>query len=143
MKLEEKLVSLRKKKGLTQMNVAEVLDVSRQAISRWESGNAIPSTENLKSLSKLYEVPVDYLLKEEREEYIFEEKTKAGQETRYWNSKRVTGAIAIFLVLLVVVLSLIYKMEINKGGEGEEIPIGKMESETWDNTWAEVFSMDW
>lgn len=61
MELKEKLVALRKEKGLTQSAVAEKLDVSRQAISRWESGVALPSTDNLKSLSALYGVPVDYL----------------------------------------------------------------------------------
>lgn len=45
MELKEKLVALRKEKGLTQSAVAEKLDVSRQAISRWESGIALPSTE--------------------------------------------------------------------------------------------------
>ena len=61
MELKEKLVALRKEKGLTQLAVAEKLDVSRQAISRWESGVALPSTDNLKYLSSLYEAPVDYL----------------------------------------------------------------------------------
>lgn len=62
MKLEEKLVSLRKAKGLSQMKLAEKMNVSRQAISRWETGAAIPSSENLKYLSDLYSVSLDYLL---------------------------------------------------------------------------------
>ena len=41
MKLDEKLVSLRKENGLTQLKVAEELDISRQAISRWESGGSL------------------------------------------------------------------------------------------------------
>lgn len=65
MEIKEKLVALRKEKGLTQLAVAEKLDVSRQAISRWESGMALPSTDNLRCLSSLYEVPIDYLLKED------------------------------------------------------------------------------
>lgn len=64
MKLEEKLVQLRKEKGLSQMAVANALEVSRQAISRWEIGTAIPSTDNLRKLAELYEVNVDALLKE-------------------------------------------------------------------------------
>ena len=44
------------------MKLAEKLHVSRQAISRWEVGTAAPSTENLKELSALYDVSVDYLL---------------------------------------------------------------------------------
>ena len=60
--LSAKLVSLRKENGLTQMDLAEKLNVSRQAISRWEVGAAVPSTDNLKILCELYGVSVDYLL---------------------------------------------------------------------------------
>ena len=62
MKLDEKLVHLRKEKGLTQLELAEAVNVSRQAVSKWESGGGMPSTENLRGLSELYGVPVDYLL---------------------------------------------------------------------------------
>lgn len=65
MKLEEKLIVLRKQHGMTQNNVAEKLNVSRQAISRWESGLAVPTIENLKCLSSLYGVSVDILLNEQ------------------------------------------------------------------------------
>ncbi|WP_301035264.1 helix-turn-helix domain-containing protein [Parabacteroides goldsteinii] len=65
MKLDEKLVCLRKEKGLTQLELAEAIKVSRQAVSKWESGGGIPSTENLRGLSELYGVSVDFLLNEE------------------------------------------------------------------------------
>lgn len=65
MKLDEKLVHLRKEKGLTQLELAEAMNVSRQAVSKWEAGGTLPSTENLRSLSELYGVSVDYLLNEE------------------------------------------------------------------------------
>lgn len=64
---KEKLFLLRKEKRLTQMQVAEEIKVSRQAVSGWETGTVVPSIENLKSLSILYGVPVDYLLNEENE----------------------------------------------------------------------------
>ena len=54
MELKEKLVDLRKKKGLSQAELAEAINVSRQAISRWEVGSAIPSADNLMWLSKFY-----------------------------------------------------------------------------------------
>ncbi len=59
--LNKKIVSLRKKKGLSQQELAEALDVSRQAVSRWEVGISLPSTENLLALSKLFEIPIDEL----------------------------------------------------------------------------------
>ena len=65
MNLATKLVTLRKQKGLTQMDLAEQLNVSRQAISRWEVGSAVPSTDNLKELSVLYEVTLDYLMNDD------------------------------------------------------------------------------
>ncbi len=65
MRLDEKLVHLRKEKGLTQLELAEAVKVSRQAVSKWESGGGTPSTENLRGLSELYGVSVDYLLNEE------------------------------------------------------------------------------
>lgn len=46
MKLEEKLVSLRRTKGLSQLKLAEMMNVSRQAVSRWEVGKAVPSIDN-------------------------------------------------------------------------------------------------
>lgn len=64
MKLEEKLIYLRKKQGLSQLQLAEMMDISRQAVSRWETGSAVPSTENLKILSERYGVSLDYLLNE-------------------------------------------------------------------------------
>ena len=76
MKLEEKLVSLRKAKGLSQMKLAEMMNVSRQAISRWEVGAAVPSTDNLKFLGRLYDVPLEYLLHDDAPEPVHQETEK-------------------------------------------------------------------
>ena len=64
----EKLVRLRKEKGLSQLQLAEEINVSRQAISRWEIGLAVPSREKLRALSELYNVSVDYLLSDKTAE---------------------------------------------------------------------------
>ena len=68
MTLEKKLVRLRKKEGMSQADVSEKLDVSRQAVSRWEAGDSRPSTENLQALCKLYNVKLDDLLSDSNEE---------------------------------------------------------------------------
>ena len=62
MNLSEKLSFLRKKKGLSQENLADEMNVSRQAVSKWESGNVMPSLDNLIYLSKLYGVTIDSLI---------------------------------------------------------------------------------
>ncbi|MBQ6897273.1 MAG: helix-turn-helix transcriptional regulator [Oscillospiraceae bacterium] len=65
MKLTDKLVKLRKTNGWSQEDLAEKLNVSRQAISRWESGTSQPDASNVLNLSKLFGVTADYLLNDE------------------------------------------------------------------------------
>ena len=62
MEFNEKLQELRKKKGLTQDELAEKLYVSRTAVSKWESGRGYPSIESLKIMAKFFSVTVDELL---------------------------------------------------------------------------------
>ena len=62
MTLGEKLTQARKAVGLTQADVAARTNVSRQAVSRWESGQSKPSTEKLLALGALYGVSIDQLL---------------------------------------------------------------------------------
>ncbi len=64
MNLSEKLYKLRKEKGLSQEQLAEKLNISRQAISKWESGNSVPESEKLILLSDFFNVSLDYLMKE-------------------------------------------------------------------------------
>ncbi len=64
MKLSEKLYSLRKMRGLSQEQLAEQLNVSRQAISKWESGASVPESEKLIVISTYFNVSVDYLIKD-------------------------------------------------------------------------------
>lgn len=63
--LSEKLYTLRKKSGLSQEQLAQQLNVSRQAISKWESGSSIPESEKLMAISEYFHVTLDYLMKEE------------------------------------------------------------------------------
>ena len=63
----EKLQKLRKEKGLSQEQLAAQISVSRQALSKWELGTAIPDTENALRISKLFGVSIDYLLNDEYE----------------------------------------------------------------------------
>jgi len=65
MTLGEKLSRLRKEQNLTQEQLAQILGVSRQAVSRWESDLAYPETEKLLRLGDLYHCSMDYLLKDE------------------------------------------------------------------------------
>ena len=64
----EKLSSLRKQNNYTQEELADIMNVSRQSVSRWESDIAFPETEKLIALSKLYNCSIDYLLQNDNDE---------------------------------------------------------------------------
>lgn len=61
--LSEKIVKLRKNNGLTQEQLAEQLNVSRQSVSKWESGQAAPDIDKIVALGEIFHVTTDYLLK--------------------------------------------------------------------------------
>lgn len=65
MTLADKLKEARKNAGLTQTELAEKLCVSRQAITKWESGKGIPDVDNLRTISKVLNVSIDFLLDDE------------------------------------------------------------------------------
>ena len=67
MKLSDKIIKYRKSNGWSQEEFAEKLNVSRQTISRWENGTALPAAQNLLQISKLFGVSADYLLNDDYE----------------------------------------------------------------------------
>ena len=67
MTFAEKLLQLRKREGYSQEELANKLNVSRQAISRWETGTAVPDSINLLHISKIFQVSTDYLLNNDYE----------------------------------------------------------------------------
>ena len=67
MTLPDKIIKHRKSNGWSQEDFAEKLNVSRQAISRWENGTALPDAQNLLQISKLFGVSADYLLNDDYE----------------------------------------------------------------------------
>ena len=62
MDIAERLQELRKKAGYSQEQVADMLGLSRQAISKWESGQGKPEIDNVVKLTELYHVSADYIL---------------------------------------------------------------------------------
>lgn len=82
MEFNEKLQELRRRKGLTQEELAEKLYVSRTAISKWESGRGYPNIESLKAISKFFSVTIDDLLSGEEALTIAEEDSRQ-KEARF------------------------------------------------------------
>lgn len=101
MELSQKLKKLRKEQGLTQLDLSESLSVSRQAISGWEAGTSRPSTENLQFLSKLYNVPMEYLLDDSKDKLpSAEDRPGRGEqgERKLWIRWLVIGAVVLALL---------------------------------------------
>lgn len=113
MKLSEKILMLRKQKGMSQEELAEKINVSRQAVSRWEGGSALPDATNVLQLSKLFEVSADYLLNDDYEEHLTKEKAQPKRNMKKvvacWVSAIGLGAqFIIYLVSRFVKVPIIY-----------------------------------
>ncbi len=67
MTLSQKLKSIRKSFGLSQEQLAEMLEVSRQSFTKWESDYTIPDTKHLQKLSEIFGITADYFLNNGRE----------------------------------------------------------------------------
>ncbi|MBQ2847621.1 MAG: helix-turn-helix domain-containing protein [Clostridia bacterium] len=70
MSISDKIIKLRKEKGLSQETLAEALGVSRQSVSKWETDGALPDTDKIIAMSELFGVSTDYLLKDDISETI-------------------------------------------------------------------------
>lgn len=96
-----KISFCRKKAGLSQEALATRLNISRQAVSRWETGEAVPDTEKIVQLSRLFQVSTDYLLLDEIEEPLTGQ-NPAGIQTGPAKEKRKYLRIYFGKCLLVI-----------------------------------------
>lgn len=97
MKFGEKLQLLRRSRGWSQEDLAQQISVSRQALSKWESGAAVPDTENVVALSRLFGVSTDYLLLEEQETASAPAAASAQKAESKWPVPRI-----VWMVILIV-----------------------------------------
>lgn len=95
MTISEKIYTLRRDAGLSQDELAEKLDVSRQSISKWESGKVLPDSDKILALSQLFGVTTDFLLKDE-EEFADEPGQEIYNEIPTADSVDATGEIPSF-----------------------------------------------
>ncbi len=125
----KKLEMLRKERGLSQEELSIKLDVSRQAISKWELGTVMPDAKNIIVLSNVFGVSTDYLLKDECENKspsllkTTENKEVPVKETYYRPISLKIGWVAIGLgivgILIMAVLSSVYPATIYDPPQGE------------------------
>ena len=109
-----KISFCRKKAGLSQEALATRLNISRQAVSRWETGEAVPDTEKIVQLSRLFQVSTDYLLLDEIEEPLTGQ-NPAGIQTGPAKEKRKYLRIYFGKCLLVIGLIALAAILIGAG----------------------------
>ena len=107
MDFSEKLLTLRKANNLTQEQLAEKLDVSRQSVSKWESGQATPELDKIVAISAILDVTTDYLLKSSEIDDLsvktdILEKQQQQMLVREQKQRQISGcilyAIAVYLI---------------------------------------------
>lgn len=99
MRLPDKIVKLRKSNGWSQEDLAEKINVSRQAISRWEGGTAQPDASNILQLSRLFGVTTDYLL---NDDYRNDEDLPKVKEVRNHGLSQIMGYLILLEVMDVI-----------------------------------------
>lgn len=167
MDLAERLTALRKRAGLSQGDVAERLNVSRQAVSRWETGLTVPSTDNLSRLGRLYGVTLDELLsysaalppEKPQEEAPAQQPQEAAQQPKAEaaapapqpaaasapaHAKAIIIALSILCLLLAIGVGVLLHQSFDKSSQnaGIEFDADEMQQEVIDETVSDEFSFD-
>ena len=153
MTLCEKLTRARKAAGLTQADVAARLDVSRQAVSRWEGGQSKPSTERLLELARIYDVSLDWLCSDASDAGALVQEKNLDERDPVCNSelptedkpkKRKKWAIIIGVIIVGVLLSA-YVVLSKKAGSflSTAKQINDLEEENVNNAPESGFEFDW
>ena len=101
MKFNEKLLELRKKEGLSQEELADKVDVSRQTVSKWESGQTTPEMEKLLELSKLFNISLDELTGNEVE------KKDNNEEAKPTKKKHIILKVILVILAIYGIISLL------------------------------------
>lgn len=113
--LSENLKIFRKRKGLTQENVAEALNVVRQTVSKWEKGISVPDADMLIRLAEILDVSVNELIgssvaDEKNEDMIAVELARVADQLagRNHRSKKIIKCVLIFLIILLLFLVFLF-----------------------------------
>ncbi len=109
--LSDKIIKLRKKKGWSQEELADMMGVSRQAVSKWESAQAVPDIDKILKLSELFGVTTDFLLKDEIEyekadeinfDDTFRRVSRDEAQAYLAHKKKISWQIAIATLLCII-----------------------------------------
>ena len=118
MNLGEKLYELRKEKNLSQEEVADKLNVTRQTVSKWETNQSTPDFDKIVPLCELFEISTEELLtgkkqEEKEEKEIIEEKPLTKEEVRKKSAEVVSSAVFLYILAVVVIMVAIPVLRMN------------------------------
>ena len=102
--ISQNIVSLRKTSGMTQIELAEKLNYSDKAVSKWERGESIPDVAVLKAIADLFSVTVDYLLQEEHAEVKEKEELSPAALKKKRRQHAVITSMSVLLVWVIATL---------------------------------------
>ena len=130
--LAEKIIKLRKKNGWSQEELAEKLNVSRQAVSKWEGAQTVPDIGKILQLSELFGVSTDYLLKDEMEAEEFTEQVSDSplprvtlEQANAYLAQRKKASVQIAFATFLCILSPIPLLILSAASESPAIKISE------------------
>jgi transcriptional regulator with XRE-family HTH domain len=134
--LAEKIAQLRKMSGMSQDELAEKLQVSRQSISKWESAQSVPDLKRILDMAELFGVSTDYLLKDELEQAEFSESDRADsplrtvsmEEASSFLQLREQNAVRIALGVMLCILSPIALIFLSGASEAERLSLAETQA---------------
>lgn len=129
MNLSERLVELRKAWNLSQLELAEALNVSRQSISLWEKGSTTPSLDKLPLLAEFYGITIDELfyapeeMPKEMQQEMPQQSTRKRSKKTFWLG---TAAVVVLLAIGILIGTQVSDF-VHKNKEKEPIKMSEME----------------
>ena len=149
MSLAKKMIELRRQQNLSQQDLADRLEVSRQAISRWETGATQPLADSVRGLAQVFQVSTDYLLNDDLDDPTPprspqpaptpQEEPKPTRKHRKWLLALAALAAAAVLVL-VTALGTVYYLQWK---ERQPVPASEMLTEKDDGKVDGTFDLTW
>ena len=146
MSFVEKMIELRKQQNLSQQDLADRLGVSRQAISRWETGAVQPLADSVKSLAQVFQVSTDYLLNDDLDAptppqpaATPQEEPKPARKHRKW-LLALAALTAAAVLVLVTAMGTAYYLQWK---ERQPVPASEMLTEKDDGKADGTFDLTW
>lgn len=128
--LADKIVSLRKKSGWSQEELAQQLNVTRQSVSKWESAQSIPELDKILQMARLFSVSTDYLLKDELEEPAPAAVPESPalrrvslEEANAFLAAKEQTAMPVALAVFLCIMSPVCLLLLGAAAEGSYIPL--------------------